>query len=335
MIQPPSRKSAPHTPWALLGPNEIFATPKELPRIIQGLSFYSGATTIVAASSHCGKSYLAQSLALCCTAGVSVWGRFSVSRAMRVLFVDFEQGSFLTCRRFVQLAAALGLGPDALGDRLKVVVFPADRLDQPGAAQVWETECAGFDIVIVDTMRAAAPGLDENDSKFRIVLDILNWIADRHGVCFIVLHHFGKRIFQEPTADALRGSSAIKDAVSAIYGFIPRSGGRRLYTLKDRFRELPPPVTVDFVSDGSDALLVTAAHAAYIEPARSPRKGKPSRDYAGEILVLLVDRPVATQADIADAIGARRQEVNATLKDLLKNNIIKKTEQGYQINEEI
>jgi hypothetical protein len=85
---------------------------------------------------------------------------------------------------------------------------------------------AGRDIIIVDALRGATPGLDENDSRIRGALDLLGDLSEQTKCRGLVIHHARK----PPDGGAeggrysIRGSSAIFDATDSAYIFSARKG---------------------------------------------------------------------------------------------------------------
>ena len=78
--------------------------------------------------------------------------------------------------------------------------------------------CEGTDFAIIDALRGATPGEDENDSKIRRCLDNLTIASEKTGTVFQVIHHTGKP--QEGHNDQRtkpRGSSGIFDACGPVF----------------------------------------------------------------------------------------------------------------------
>lgn len=184
-----------------------------------------GAPHLVAGYGFAGKTLALQAMALSLADHRGVWGAYRATRAQRVLHVDLEQGERLTTRRYQRLALAMGVDLAGLGDTLAVVCMPALTL-AASHEDVWRELMTGRDIVIVDSLRAATAGADENDSGIRAGLDMLGALSESTGCCRpIVIHHARK-----PGADdaggryAIRGSSAIYDACDSVYTFSAAQG---------------------------------------------------------------------------------------------------------------
>ena len=71
--------------------------------------------------------------------------------------------------------------------------------------------------MLLDALRGATPGEDENDSKIRACLDILARVSEKTGATFAVDHHAGKpKDNHSDPRMVLRGSSSIFDACGCV-----------------------------------------------------------------------------------------------------------------------
>jgi hypothetical protein len=181
---------------------------------------------LVAGYGFSGKTMAAQSLALSVATGRPVWGAWSVARRGRVVHVDFEQGERLTAERYQRLAHGMGVSAEDIGDRLAIVPLPRVSLATPEGRAMLRELAEGAALVIVDSLRACAPELDENSSEVRAVLDTMTSVSEEAGACFVVVHHARK-----PTQDAaggakasIRGSGAIFDACASVLVFSGEKG---------------------------------------------------------------------------------------------------------------
>lgn len=202
------------------GVNEIFAPLAPINWLVQGLDLCPGAPALVAGYGFSGKTVAVQDLGVAIAAGEQAWKTFTV-RTGRVLHIDYEQGKRLTNERYQRIAAGRMLTPGDLTG-LELVTLPKFYLEQPGAELLLARECDGYALVIIDSLRAATPSIEENDSKIRIVLDMLTRVSEATGAVMLVIHHARK-----PSGDkdkggarmAIRGSGAIYDACSSVLVF--------------------------------------------------------------------------------------------------------------------
>jgi hypothetical protein len=75
----------------------------------------------------------------------------------------------------------------------------------------------GVELLIVDALRGATPGEDENDSAMRVHLDLLSRVSSAQGCTITVLHHAKRSDGKTSAAQLLRGTSAIYDGSGAIF----------------------------------------------------------------------------------------------------------------------
>jgi hypothetical protein len=207
-------------PITLLEGPAIAAPLPELEYLVRGIGLVAGggAPHLLAGYGFSGKTVAAQSLALSLAAGLPVWGVHPVA-AQRVLHVDMEQGERLTRRRYQRLARAAGIDLASLGEALALAVMPPVTLTE-ACANGWRELMAGRDLVIIDSLRAASAGQDENDSSIRSGLDMLGGLSEATSCRALVLHHARKAGPDDPGGRyAIRGSSAIFDGVDSAYLF--------------------------------------------------------------------------------------------------------------------
>jgi hypothetical protein len=207
-------------PITLLNGAAIAAPLPELEYLVRDIGLVAGGSAphLLAGYGFSGKTVAAQSLALSLAAGRPVWGMHSVD-ARRVLHVDMEQGERLTRRRYQRLARATGVDLESLGGALALAVMPPLTLTQ-ACANRWGELMAGRDLVIIDSLRAASAGQDENDSSIRSGLDMLGILSEATSCRALVLHHARKAGPDDPGGRyAIRGSSAIFDGVDSAYLF--------------------------------------------------------------------------------------------------------------------
>jgi hypothetical protein len=209
----------------VLGGREIAVAIPAIPCLVAeiGLVAGGGATHLVAGYGYSGKTLALQSLALSLAAGRPVWGAYT-GKQSRVLHVDLEQGDRLTRRRYQRLAAAMGADLPSLGDSLGLVIMPPVKLSRDDFVE-WRDLMAGRDLVIIDSLRAASGGQDENSSEIRGCLDMLGELSEATQCRATLIHHSRKPQRDDPGGRfAIRGSSAIYDACDCVYLFAAAKG---------------------------------------------------------------------------------------------------------------
>jgi hypothetical protein len=195
----------------------IFAPLAPTNWLVPELQICPGRPTLWCGYGYVGKSITAQSKAAAMAGGMPVFGKFDIRRGV-VRHFDHEQGKHATFKRYQRIAVGMELEPGEFDGRLFVTVFPSVYLNLPNAVDVYCRLCEGTDFAIIDALRGATPGEDENDSKIRVCLDNLGRVSEKTGTIFEVLHHSGKP--QEGHTDQrtkARGSSAIFDACGPVF----------------------------------------------------------------------------------------------------------------------
>lgn len=198
---------------------EIFAPLPPMRWVVSALQLGPGRPAMLLGYGGCGKTIAAQSLALSIASERPVWGEFAPSDvARRVLHLDFDQGSLATCKRYQRLAIGLGIDRSELGSRLVIAAAPTVYLNSNDAVDAYAQAADGFDLVILDALRGATPGVDENDSKIRACVDVGLRVSERTGATMLLLHHSGKKDLAEGNPrTAGRGSSAIFDGCGTVF----------------------------------------------------------------------------------------------------------------------
>lgn len=194
----------------------IFAELGPIAWVCDALELAPGAPSMLAGYGYSGKTVLAQDLALAVASrGEKAWGAFTV-RHGRVCHLDYEQGAYLTRRRYQRLAAARDLGPADLD--LELIVRPPVYLDDDGAEDWLCSLLDGAVLAVIDPLRAAAPRTEENASEARVPLDLLARVSERTDCAILVLHH-ARKPSENATGGArmsIRGSSALYDACQSV-----------------------------------------------------------------------------------------------------------------------
>lgn len=205
--------------------------------------------------------------------------------------------------------------------------MPTRYLDQAPAEGDLEQLAAGYQLVIVDSLRAAAPTLDENASQVRQVLDMLSRVSEHTGAAFVVIHHARKpsATQQGGAKMAIRGSGALFDACGSVLVFEAEKGhpvrvthekARSTGVLVDDFE-----LVISDVHDGSSSragLAVTAGKA----PSKEDRAEEVAKErrlartelMAVELRQLFLREPEQGGADrVATRLGRKAKDVRAAL----------------------
>jgi hypothetical protein len=283
VVQMPQKKP----PFTVLNADAIFAPLPPLTYVIQALDLCAGAPALWAGYGYSKKTLAAQAAALAIAAGLGkVWDCYAAPQG-KVLHIDYEQGNRLTRERYQRLAVPAMVGPADLADRLALVTMPDLHLDKPQAEDAVARLVDGYGLVLIDSLRAAAPSIDENSSDARQPLDMLNRVSEKTGAAFIVIHHARKPNAQQSGGAkmAVRGSAALFDGCGSCLVFEAEKGqptrvshekARASGILTDDFQ-----IDVADVPDGQNhraGLLVTGQGA----PSRERQADDRERERIGE-----------------------------------------------------
>jgi hypothetical protein len=333
-IEDAKKKTAPKKKGSnRLTADQIFQELPPIPWLCEGLRIAPGGVCKLDGYGFSGKSMLAHYLALCIAAGVPAFGTMPV-RPGRVLHLDYEQGMRLTQTRYQKLGKGLGLTAEKLRGNLETEIYPVERLDSKNAEDEIRTLVEGFDFVIFDSFRAAAPEIDENSSKARIPLDMLNRIFDTTGAVPLVIHHEGKTT--ETTIGRSskmkgRGSSAIFDAVTTNFSMTGERGKPIIMEhTKCRHTGVLLPIFGLTFEDREDGAVV----ARYLSPEELEDQGKvakqeKARNLQSELVGFLQRQPGATftgnKEDLRQRLGANNTELTAALGELQSSGRVLRT----------
>jgi hypothetical protein len=135
---------------------------------------------------------------------------------------------------------------------LQVACLPRVFLDRQQNLDELLDIIDGATCVIVDSLRAAFPNVDEGSSDVRYHLDALARLSERSGACIVVIHHARKPSQNDPDGPkfAIRGSSALFDAAQSVLIFEGKKDSpTRVHHEKDRIRGM---TVEEFALDSED-----------------------------------------------------------------------------------
>jgi hypothetical protein len=269
----------------------LATVPAPVPWIAEPLLAH-GAVTMLVGREGQGKSMLALALAAAIGHGRSVAG--IACRPGRVLVVDAENGEAETHRR----VRGLGVKPGTL------VYAEADGFDL--RADLCDVEALlgehRPDVLVLDSLRSLAPGLEENDSgPVEAVLGPLRGLSRRHQCATLVLHHAGK------ASNSYRGSTAIGAAVEL--GFtLAREGEdphrRTLTCWKSRLA--PEPAPRSLILDTHDGRVTIEA----AEPSTASATGPTGLE--ARFAEILAQRGELQRGELCEIAGVNPNDGNTT-----------------------
>ena len=198
----------------------IWNAPEHAPEqtwINRELELALGWPAIIGGPTYSGKTLAIQSLFASTILGMPIWGMFKNTHIGKCIHFDFEQGAALTEERYHRLCLGLGTTMEAIQGKLGRCYYPEHYLDDPGVIDKISKAVDGCSLALIDSLKAALPNTNENDSSARNPLDMLGRITRNTGCLFILAHHTRK-----PTKDSfwqgleLRGTGAFEQAAGGV-----------------------------------------------------------------------------------------------------------------------
>jgi AAA domain len=141
-----------------------------------------------------GKSPFVLQMLLCLAAGIHFLNHPTTGRPLKVLYVDFENPSFVVKETLERLVAFLGLPTIPLTFRIWSPNYsPRGERSGPGTyAQQLEAilrECGSFDVIVIDPLRSFDNKAEaDNESAMAMITIFRRW-ATRTGVVPMIIHH--------------------------------------------------------------------------------------------------------------------------------------------------
>lgn len=226
-----------HLPWpAKIQTIQEYLDEPDVPSLVGGLC---GAKElgVLAGKGGVGKSFLMLDLMVAGATG-KAWagGTMTIGRPLRSLYAFGEGGSgmkrrlgaVMSCHRTDTAALANYIALTTMLPDLALPLRRGDGRSELGISRMIEDtlEVRGWDsleFVILDTLRKAARGAEENSSTE--MGEILHEAekARQYGATVILVHHAGKG----DTGSGFRGRSVIADDVDFILSIEPLKGGER------------------------------------------------------------------------------------------------------------
>lgn len=199
----------------ILDANALWAELEE-PRFIVDPICRTGSVTLLNAYAASGKSWLGTDLVISVATGLPWLERFPTEQGS-TLYIDHEAGKYEMRRRLQAISKARGLVGPVQG--VNVTTHPNLFMTHAKYEEHVTRLMADHRVLVVDTLKAANPGTDENDSNMRVGLDALHRVAERLDCAVVVLTHakkMGGNQNQIDLREAGRGSSAIFDAADSV-----------------------------------------------------------------------------------------------------------------------
>lgn len=150
----------------------------------------AGDKMAVLASSKLRKSFFFEQMALSLSAGRDFLN-WHVPKARRVLYMQFEIRDHHSHRRTRNLALAMGIRPEDLGDRL--LIIPGRGLGLAGSEGLERIRLATGDfnpeVIMLDPLYKLAQGVENAAEDFKVLLNAFDQLAELTGAAIIYVHH--------------------------------------------------------------------------------------------------------------------------------------------------
>jgi len=299
----------------ILSVADLYAPQTDAAFLVKDLGIAPGAPTFLVGQGYVGKTIMAMSLGVSVAAGRPIWGQpWEPTRCGSVLHLDYEQGRRVTSKRFQRLAAGLGVERDELEGRWGCVVLPTFDLTSSSAADTYSRLCEGRSLVILDSLKGATPGVEENSSAIRDHVRALTAASERTGAVVLVIHHAGKTPMQgtRPRKEMGRGSSAIYDEAQTWFTITGEKGAPFLVSHeKDRERgQTVEDFNLQIVDTEGGGLAVAGAE---VEERPDPEARAAQRDGQLQALVesYVTENPSGPFSAEAIARGTKSRRVDA------------------------
>jgi hypothetical protein len=301
-----------------IGVAEIWAAPSRIEPVIPVIDACVGRPTIVYGPPAAGKSIMLGAIAIAASAGVSILGA-PPREPMRVLWLDAEVGGPLTCARTQRLARGMGVGPDAIGDRLRIAIYPALALDDGDAEQILTAMCAGYTLMIIDSLTAMSGSTDETTPEMGRVLIMLARVSGRTDCAIVVIHHSRRD-------GEIRGSTSIAAGSECIWRMSARGRETVLRHERSPIGALRDDLAIRIVDVEMDGDPLAGLAVERGDDAASAT----TRTLAAEIIDYLVDHgPHRGGADtLATRMGRRADLVRDAVRALVDARTLARSGRG-------
>lgn len=206
---------------------------------------------------------------------------------------------------------------------LVVACLPRLYLPNKKALDEYARVADGAKVVLIDSLRVAVSGCDENDSRIRDHLDELTRISEKTGAAFMLLHHAGKP--KEGHADQrtiARGSSAIFDAAGAVYILSGAKGAPKVFSQQKCPADVEGAPIDDLlleIEDVPSAINPTAGVRVVARPLIEMPPDSKAEAIRAKIIDYVTSHAGASKRSIRSEIGGRASAVDDHIEWLIED----------------
>ena len=154
-----------------------------------------GRPTLLFGAKDTAKSLVAYDLLLATAYGRSWLASVPLQRQGRAVYLDYEPKvpPPVRVQQLMDFNPRTAINP--MGERDLEVKCPPKYKLSDSRAQTWLEElCRDTTLLVVASLAAATPGLDERAIEYRQTLDMLTEVSATTGVCVVIIHHEGLSI---------------------------------------------------------------------------------------------------------------------------------------------
>lgn len=286
----------------------LLAAPPEEPEWDWRGFYARGDVVLEAGDPGVGKSMNAQARAVLSTTGGGEHLGEAVT-ARRCLYVDLESPDDVVYQRLY------GFGLRGPVEGFSYVHRPLgfNLLDDKSAERLWETVGEhDAEVVVIDSLRRAAPGLDENDSRdVSSVFNVLRELAARDPLVTVIVVHHPRKPVGDSKVEALyaaRGSGDLIGSVDSYLFYRRLSGGLvRIEHAKARRGREHDAVHYRIVADEDGFPRVEHVELQH---------GLDDEALAAlvdQVVAFATDRPGASQKDVRDGVTGTGTAIDRAL----------------------
>ena len=301
--------------WHIVPPRPTYLVEGLIPAATVGMFVAQGSSL---------KTWTALDVGRAIASGEAWLGRFPTKKG-RVVILDFESGEYELHRRMYLLNG--GQEIDGLG----ASCYPNARIDDEA---VWKQLATMKDLalVIVDSLAAGAPGVDENDTRVSTPLKMAARFTEATGASVLFIHHSRKDDGDD--RKMVRGSTAIYADCDWAFRFNDVSETEsarqmRMTCIKPCMGAKPAPIPIELTDEHG---------LRYVDDKPEPVKSvaDSERDVQAAILLALEARGfIATKRKIREAVNMGTNRVDPELDVLLKQGRVVHIEgQGYALDDD-
>lgn len=317
--------------WNTRDAFSIFETPfVDVPMLVPDLDIGPGRPIGTWGAPGGGKNVTVQSIGISIATGKPVFGSYACTQG-RVLHITYDYGAQATSLRYRQLANGMGVTAAELKGQIELAPFPSVNLTSPDALDAFTRRFEGFDFVILDNLRSATGGADENSSIFGTFIQILGTAGEKTGVTVDYLHHTKKNDNGTVDLNSGRGSSAILGASGTVWG-IEGSGSedRKLVHLRahDMSEQSFEPLWLR-MTPGDEGLLDTGSRRRSLrlevfeeDPAAVATKKKNTADQRSRVLKAIGENPGIGATELRTKSGLTEKVTDATVAALVAEGAV-------------